>query len=67
VGVGKAENMKLKMTTSITENAIVSHEVAIENEHEEVVMYLLRLIVDTREHQIRDALIAIGWQPPREV
>ena len=60
------KKVQIKVTTKILTEYSFSQEVTLE-EHSKVLISVMKFIVDTREKQIRQALIDIGWQPPREI
>jgi hypothetical protein len=57
--------MQIKVTTKYLTDASFSQEVTLE-EHKKVLLTVMKFIVDTRDKQLREALIGLGWQPPRE-
>lgn len=58
------ENTKFEIKTQVIDNAIIEQEtLSIVHDYKEQVV---RQLFDTREKQIREALIKLGWTPPKE-
>ena len=55
--------MKINISTDAeTDGKIIQ---SVNTEFEGVMTNLIRVVVDTQEEQVRNALIAIGWIPPK--
>lgn len=61
----KTMNTKLKIETAYTADGIIIQD-DIFVDQESVVNIFNRCLIDVREKQIRDALIALGWTPPKQ-
>ena len=59
-----AGTVSFKIKTDIFGNGLITQELyRIEND---VITETTRWVVNTREKEIRDALIKLGWIPPKE-
>jgi hypothetical protein len=56
--------MQLKVCTSFLADKTFSQEVTI-TEGKDFLLSVMKFIVDTRDQQIRDALVELGWTPPK--
>ena len=56
--------MKITINTSVENDSIIFQE--IKSEYEEITQIISRTIVDTKEKQLREALIKLGWTPPSQ-
>jgi hypothetical protein len=57
--------MKYVITTSIEGNKIIQ-EGRYEDELNSVRTKMVRKILNTEEQQVKDALIKLGWTPPKD-
>lgn len=55
--------MKYYIETNI-DKSVIEQNLLISDECNKQIKYLARWVVDTREIQIREALIKLGWTPP---
>lgn len=57
---------KLKLTTNITPEGLIKQNLINEtlNGHNEV---MFQWVLDTRETELKKALIYLGWTPPKEI
>ncbi|MCE5212651.1 MAG: hypothetical protein LLG40_14005 [Deltaproteobacteria bacterium] len=58
------KNMKFQVNTDITDDGKIIQEVLLK-ERNDVVENIMRVVIDTREAQVREALISMGWKPPK--
>ncbi len=61
-------SLTYKVTTEPSPNGVIVQSVDIDADCEAFISPLDKVtkwIIDTRDKQIRDALIALGWTPPR--
>lgn len=56
--------MKYIMNTSIFRDGKIVQEV--DTEHEDILTKIIREVFDTKEKQLIEALIKLGWTPPKE-
>jgi hypothetical protein len=56
--------MKYKIDTDVFEGGIISQELSSVDNIGNVQTKISRWIVDTREEDIKQALIKLGWTPP---
>jgi len=63
----KGINMKekIKIETKIFKNGLISQELLNERDNGRMES-ILKIVIDTREEQIKQALIKLGWTPPKE-
>ena len=57
--------MKIKVATKLLDNESFSQETTVEDNG--TILSLMKFIVETRDEQVKKALIEIGWQPPKEI
>lgn len=53
--------MKFEVTTSVENDRITS---AVDAYFDDIKERITTTVIDTREQQVRSALIALGWTPP---
>jgi hypothetical protein len=58
--------MKIRVATKFLSDASFSQEVTLE-EQKEVILTVMKFIVETRDKQMREALMGLGWTPPKEI
>jgi len=56
---------KIKIETKIFKNGLISQELLNERDNGRMES-ILKIVIDTREEQIKQALIKLGWTPPKE-
>ncbi len=56
-------NTQLTVETNIEENKIIQE---MSSQHFDARQRISRQIIDVSEHQIREALINMGWTPPKD-
>jgi hypothetical protein len=59
--------MQIKATTRYLSDTSFSQEVTVEEKNGTLILTVMKFIVETRDKQLREALIGLGWTPPREV
>lgn len=59
--------MQIKATTRYLSDTSFSQEVTVEEKSGTLILTVMKFIVETRDKQLREALIGLGWTPPREV
>ena len=57
--------MKIKVATKLLDNESFSQETTVEDNG--TILSLMKFIVETRDEQVKKALIELGWQPPKEI
>ncbi|MDX9695384.1 MAG: hypothetical protein RBT49_06300 [Bacteroidales bacterium] len=57
--------MKYKITTNIKENRFIESEI-VEMDYDDVVHHTMKYILDVKEEQVKQALIKLGWIPPKD-
>jgi len=57
--------MKIHVSTSVTEDEKIIQ--TVETEYENRKDTLIQTIADTKEEQLRSALISLGWTPPKGI
>jgi hypothetical protein len=62
-----SEPMKIKVSTKYLTAESFCQEVTLEEESKGVILSVMKFIVDTRDGQMRQALMGCGWTPPHEV
>jgi hypothetical protein len=59
--------MKLvNIETKVMNDGKIIQEVKLGDDDANLFNSVMRTIVDTKEAQVRDALISLGWTPPKE-
>lgn len=58
------DKMKFNISTTIFDDGKIVQEILLK-ERNDVAEVLKQVIIDTREAQIREALISLGWIPPK--
>lgn len=56
------KNIKINIETRIEDIKVIQE---INRETEGVLENMVRIVYDTREEQLRQALIKLGWTPPK--
>ncbi len=57
--------MSYSVLTQIVDDEVIEQSLK-SNPKDEYLSRLSKLIMDTKEEQIRKALISLGWTPPKE-
>lgn len=56
-------SINYKITTNSTNEGLIVQEVY--SIHDRIHSQVIRYVINTREQQIQEALIALGWTPPQ--
>lgn len=56
---------KIKIETNVSKDGLILQEISRES-YQGTIEIIIKQIFDTKEEQIKQALIKLGWTPPKE-